>query len=162
ADAALGEAEVRVVGRNDFAGAHDMVLAAFRADPTQGDLYEYLHALDVQVLNRDPDAELAGVAEQAKAAISSARKAALSALNDVRSSVGQPAVTEDTALDAAAEAHAFYYLFNLTDPALSGTGIHSETSSQPGFTGETAIARAHHFGYGDSRVDEVADHTYTP
>jgi hypothetical protein len=162
ADAALGEAEVLVVGKNDFAGAHDLVLAALRADPTQADLYEYLHALDVQVLNRDPNAELAGVADQASAAATTARKDALNIVNAVRSSVGQPAVTDDPALDAAAQAHAFYYLFNLADPALSGTGIHGETSSQPGFTGETAIARASHFGYGDSRVDEVADHTYTP
>jgi hypothetical protein len=65
-------------------------------------------------------------------------------------------------MDEAALSHAFYYLFNLTDPALSGTGTHSETATQPGFTGETAIVRAHHFGYAGGGADEVLDHTYTP
>jgi hypothetical protein len=158
----LGEAEVLVVGQNDFGHAHDLVLAALRRNPTHSDLYQYLRALDLQVLKRNPDAELAGVAPQAGAALTAARKAALAEVNAYRSAVGLPPVAEDGAMDEAAQAHAFYYLFNLADPGLSGTGIHSEASSRAGFTGETAIVRARHFGYGDTRADEVIDHAYTP
>ena len=86
----------------------------------------------------------------------------MAAVNAYRSRVGLGPVTEDAAMDQAAQAHAFYYLFNLTDPALVGTGIHSETSTQPGFTGETAVIRSHHFGFAEARADEVMDHTYTP
>jgi predicted Zn-dependent protease len=161
-EAALGEAEVLIVGRSDFMDAHNLVLAALRRNPAQSDLYEYLRALDLQVLKRDPSAELGGVASQASAALADSRRAAIGAVNAYRSSVGLAPVTEDPAMDQAAQAHAFYYLFNLTDPALSGTGIHNETSTQPGFSGETAIVRAHHFGYADARSDEVMDHTYTP
>jgi predicted Zn-dependent protease len=162
AEASLGEAEVLVVGRSDFAGAHDLLLVALRGDPTKSDVYEYLRQLDLQVLKRDPEAELAGIAPQAGTALATARKAALDSVNGYRSTVGLAPVTEDPAMDQAAQAHAFYYLFNLVDPALSGLGIHNETSTQPGFTGQTPIARAQHFGYGDARADEVTDHAYTP
>jgi predicted Zn-dependent protease len=162
AEASLGESEVLVAGRSDFAGAHDLLLAALRGDPTKGDVYQYLRQLDLQVLKRDPDAELATIAPQAGTALTAARKAALDGLNAYRATVGLAPVTEDAAMDQAAQAHAFYYLFNLADPALSGIGIHNETSTQPGFTGETPIVRAQHFGYGDARSDEVTDHAYTP
>src|SRR5205807_4694145 len=110
-EAALGEAEVLVVGQNDFGHAHDLVLAALRRNPTHSDLYQYLRALDLQVLKRNPDAELAGVAPQAGAALTAARKAALAEVNAYRSAVGLPPVAEDGAMDEAAQAHAFYYLF---------------------------------------------------
>src|SRR5438093_3135551 len=50
AEAALGEAQVLVVGQADFTTAHDLVLAALRRDPTQSNLYQYLRALDLQVI----------------------------------------------------------------------------------------------------------------
>jgi uncharacterized protein YkwD len=162
AEAVLGEAEVLVVGRSDFADAHDLLVLALRGDPTQSDVYQYLRQLDLQVLKRDPATDLAGIAPQAPAALATARKAALDGVNANRSTLGLAPVTEDPAMDEAAQAHAFYYLFNLADPALSGTGIHNETSTQPGFTGETPIVRAQHFGYSDTRGGEVIDHAYTP
>ena len=162
AEAALGEAEVLVVGRSDFTGAHDLLVQALRGDPTQSDVYQYLRQLDLQVLKRDPATDLAAIAPQAPTALATARKAALDGVNAFRSTLGLAPVTEDPTVDEAAQAHAFYYLFNLADPALSGAGIHNETAAQPGFTGETAIVRAQHFGYGDAHVEEVIDHAYTP
>jgi hypothetical protein len=75
--------------------------------------------------------------------------------------VGVAPLTEDPGITQGAEAHAYYYLFNLGQPQLQGLGIHSEDQSLPGFSGESSIVRDRHFGYTGTRGAEVINHVAT-
>ena len=161
-EAALGQAEVLVVTKRDFNGAHDLLTAALRRDPTSSDVYEYLRYLDLLLLKKDPDAELSQLAPQRPAALAADRKAALDRVNAYRSGVGMAALQEDPALAEAAQAHAYYYLFNFGQPQLQGLGIHTEDPSLPGFFGASSLDRDRHFGYSGGRAAEVIDHDFTP
>ena len=161
-EAALGLAEVAVAVNRDFNGAHDLLLGVLKRDPTSSGVYEYLRYLDLLVLKRDPDAELGPIAPQRPAALAADRKAALDQLNARRSALGVPALREDPALDEAAQAHAYYYLFNASQAQVSGSGISSEDQSLPGFTGAHSIDRDRRFGYTGTRGVEVANHGYSP
>ena len=160
AEAALGQAEIDSLQR-DFNGAHDVLLSALKADPTSSGVYEYLRYLDLLVLKKDPASELAPIAPVGPAALAADRKAALDVVNAARSAAGVPALREDPALDEAAQAHAYYYLFNASQSQVSGTGISMEDPSLPGFTGVRGIDRDRHFGFTGARGTELADHTLT-
>lgn len=162
AEAAVGLAEVDVVVQRDFNAAHDLLLAALQRDPTSSPVYEYLRYLDLLVLKRDPVAELGPIAPQRPGQLAADRKAALDAASGPRSALGVPALQEDAALDEAAQAHAYYYLFNANQSQVGGTGIISEDSSLPGFTGARSIDRDRHFGYTGARGVELANHLLTP
>lgn len=162
AEAALGLAEMDVALQRDFNGAHDVLLNALKADPTSSGVYEYLRYLDLLVLKKDPAAELNPIASQRPGAITDGRTTALGAANVARSSAGLSPLREDPALDEAAQAHAYFYLFNASQSQVSGTGITAEDPSLPGFTGARAIDRDHHFGFSGARGAELADHAVTP
>ena len=161
-EAAIGPAELMVVTRRDFTGAHDLLLTALQRDPGSSGAYEFLRYLDLLVIKRDPDAELGAIAPQRPAALAGVRKAALDRVNGYRSGVGLPALREDPALAEAAEAHAYFYLFNFGQPQLQGLGIHAEDPALPGFVGASALDRDRHFGFGGSRSAEVIDHDFSP
>ncbi|TDN59088.1 CAP domain-containing protein [Paraburkholderia sp. BL10I2N1] len=77
-------------------------------------------------------------------AAASAQLAVFNLLNQQRQQCGFPALTENTTLDQAAQAHAAYMGQNgaqITD---------TEVSGNPGFTGVTYADRAVHFGYPQS------------
>jgi tetratricopeptide (TPR) repeat protein len=160
-EAALGQAEVDVALNRDFNGAHDLLLNALKVNPTSSALYEYLRYLDLLVLKTDPAAELVPIAAQRPADLAAARRAALDAMNGPRSALGLPALQDDPALDEAAQAHAYFYLFNASQSQLGGTGISTEDASLPGFTGVNPIDRARHFGYAGARGAEMANHVLT-
>lgn len=162
AEAALGQAEIDVALQRDFNGAHDVLLNALKADPTSSGVYEYLRYLDLLVLKKDPAAELDPIAPQRPSALAADRKAAVDAVNAARSADGLPALTEDPALDEAAQAHAYFYVFNASQQQVSGAGIVMEDPSLPGYTGARAIDRDRHFGYTGARGAELADHALTP
>jgi Cysteine-rich secretory protein family len=162
AEAALGLAEIDVALQRDFNGAHDVLLNALKGNPTSSGLYEYLRYLDLLVLKKDPAAELDPITPQRPAALAADRKAALDAVNAARSADGLPALTEDPALDEAAQAHTYFYLFNVSQSQVSGSGIVMEDPSLPGFTGARAVDRARHFGFTGARGTELADHALTP
>jgi uncharacterized protein YkwD len=162
AEAAVGLAEIDAVVNRDFNAAHDLLLAALQRNRTSSAIYEFLRALDQQVVGRDPAAELGPIAPQAPPDVANDRKAALDAVNNLRTSHGLPAVQEDPALAAAAQAHAYFYLFNASQSQVSGTGIVTEAPALPGATGATALDRARHFGYGGPRATELASHVLTP
>src|SRR5215471_2746792 len=162
AEAALGQAEIDVALQRDFNGAHDLLLNALKADPTSSSVYEYLRCLDLLVLKKDPAAELDPIAPQRPAALAADRKAALDVGNAARSAAGLPALREDPALDEAAQAHAYFYLFNVSQSQVSGTGITAEDPSLPGFTGARGIDRDRHFGFTGARGTELAEHALTP
>lgn len=162
AEAALGLAEIDVALQRDFNGAHDVLLNALKNDPTSSGVYEYLRYLDLLVLKKDPAAELGPIAPQRPAAMAADRKAALDGVNAARSAAGLPPVREDPALDEAAQAHAYYYLFNASQSQVSGTGILTEDASLPGFTGARPIDRDRHFGFNGARGTELANHTLSP
>jgi hypothetical protein len=161
AEAALGQAEIDVALQRDFNGAHDLLLNALKADPTSGGVYEYLRYLDLLVLKKDPAAELDPITPQRPGAIANARKAALDVANAARSAAGLPALREDPALDEAAQAHVYFYLFNASQSQVSGTGLTAEDPSLPGFIGARAIDRDRHFGFTGARAAELADHAVT-
>ena len=161
AEAALGMAEIDVALQRDYSAAHDLLLNTLKRDPTSSAVYEYLRYLDLLVLKRDPATELDAVAPQRPAALAADRKAALDVANAARSASGLPALQEDPALDEAAQAHAHYYLFNVSQSQVGGTGITAEDASLPGATGARAIDRARHFGFTGARGTELADHALT-
>jgi hypothetical protein len=158
AEAALGLAEIAVALRRDFATAHDLLLSTLKLDPTSSDVYQYLSYLDLLVLKRDPAPELNAVAPQQPAGLAAIRKSALDTLNGARGAAGVPALVEDPALDQAAQAHAYFFLFNASQQQLVGTGLDMEDASLPGFTGATAIDRDHHFGFTGAHSAELANH----
>ena len=161
-EAALGLAEVNVALNRDFNAAHDLLLNALKQNPTSSGIYEFLRYLDLLVLKRDPAAELGPISSQRPADLAADRKAALDRLNSMRSSLGIPPVREDAAMAEAAQAHAYFFMFNAGQQQLSGVGIHTEDSSLPGFVGAQPLDRDRHFGYAGSRASEVITHVMTP
>jgi uncharacterized protein YkwD/Tfp pilus assembly protein PilF len=161
-EASLALAEIQVALNHDFNSGHDVARASLKQNPSSFDLYEYLAHLDTLVLHIDPATDLGAPPADVAATLTADRKSALDAVNGVRAHAGLGTVADDTALDAGADAHAFYYLFNVADSSVSGLGIHTETSTLPGYTGADALQRAHHFGYSGNVVAEVLDHVYLP
>ncbi|HEY4027109.1 MAG TPA: CAP domain-containing protein [Candidatus Dormibacteraeota bacterium] len=161
AEAAVGLAEIDAVVNRDFNAAHDVLLTALQRSPTSSAIYEFLRALDLLVLKKDPAADLGTVAPQRPPDLTTERKTALDAVNNLRTARGLSAVQEDPALAEAAQAHAYFYLFNAGQSQLSGAGITAEDPALPGFTGAAALDRDRHFGYGGPRATEVAGHVFT-
>src|SRR5215472_4259114 len=161
-EAVLGRAEIDVAINRDFTGAHDLLLGALKQSPTSSSVYEYLRYLDLLVLKKDPASELNAITPQRPADLAADRKAALDSLNSLRSSLALPSVPEDPALAEAAQAHAYFFLFNAGQQQLTGTGIHTEDPSLPGFIGAQPLDRDRHFGYGGARVDEGITRVLTP
>jgi tetratricopeptide (TPR) repeat protein len=159
-EASLALAEVEVAINHDLKAGHDRALAALKQNPTSQELYEYVRNLDELALKTDPAADLGTLATPARLAAD--RKAALDLVNASRAQAGLSAVTEDPALDGSAQAHAHYFLFNVTDQSVAGLGIHTEQQSLAGFTGADPGARARHFGYKGDHTAEVLDHVFTP
>jgi tetratricopeptide (TPR) repeat protein len=163
AEAVLGRAELAVALKREFNAAHDLLAEALKKDPGSDQVYRYLRYLDLLVLKKDPDADLQALVPRPPAdPTPELRRAALDTVNGYRAAVGLPPVAEDPALSQGAEAHAYYYLFNLGQPQLQGLGIHSEDESLPGFTGASSVLRDRHFGYAGTRGAEVIDHVATP
>ena len=161
-EAAIGLAEVDVALQRDFNGAHDLLLATLSRSPTSSQVYEFLRYLDLLVLKKDPAADLDAIAPQRPAQLGTDRKAAMDTIAGPRAALGLPALSEDPALDEAAQAHAYFYLFNASQQQVSGPGIISEDASLPGFTGARSIDRDRHFGFTGARGVELANHTLTP
>ena len=162
ATASLGSAVSKVVGPRNFATAHDTLLAALKRDPTNSTVYEFIWYLDKLVLKTDPVAELTPIASVLPSGLATARKAALDSVNAYRQQAGVTAVTADPALAEAAEAHAWYTIFNYGQPSESGLGIHTEDPTLPGFVAANFLQRDHAAGYQGTRAAEVINHVYTP
>jgi uncharacterized protein YkwD len=153
---------IQVVGPRNFAAAHDTLLAALKRDPSNSTVYEFLWYLDKLVLNKDPAAELKPIAPTPPAGLAADRQSALDAVNAYRKQAGAPAVTADPALAEAAEAHAWYTIFNYGQPSESGLGIHTEDPKLPGFVAANFLQRDRAAGYQGTRAAEVINHVYTP
>lgn len=80
---------------------------------------------------------------------------ALERINRWRAWAGLAPLVRHPALEAAAQAHARYYLLNSGDPDLVGMGLHREEPGNPGFTGEDLIARARAQGYRGSVNENI-------
>lgn len=159
-EAALGEAEVEADGQRSFSSAHDILAAALKADPKQAAVAEYLYWLDQLVLKTDGGAELKSLGAGSPDAEAGARQTLMDAENALRKSAGLDPVVDNPALDQAAVAHAYYFLFNFGDQSLAGTGVHSENAQLPGYSGAKSAQRAQHFGYSRNRGEEVIAHAY--
>ncbi|MFM0386945.1 CAP domain-containing protein [Paraburkholderia dipogonis] len=79
-------------------------------------------------------------------AASTAQLAVFTTLNQQRQQCGFPALTENTVLDQAAQAHAKYMGQN------GGIITDTEAVANPGFTGTTYSDRAVHFGFPNSQI----------
>jgi predicted Zn-dependent protease len=159
---ALALAELAVAGKRDFKGAHDSLVPVLKANPTRSDVYQFLWNLDTYVLKIDADRDLAPTAATPPGDLAAARSEAMAAVNDARKTAGLGPLSEDSALDRASQAHAWYTFFNLGDPSLSGLGVHQETQNLPGFVAASPIARDVAAGYKGTRGSEVINHVYTP
>ena len=160
--AALGQAEVDVAVNRDFNGAHTVLLDALKRSPTSSPIYEYLRYLDLLVLKKDPAVELDAITPQRPADIAADRKAAVGRLNAVRSTLALAPVSEDASLVEAAQAHAYFYMFNASQPQVTGATISAEDPSLPGFVGAQPLDRDRHFGYTGGRSEEVVTQVLTP
>ncbi len=158
--AAVSRAELATLSQ-DYQGARSVLLTALTANPAGGAAYQYLSQLDSQVLKRDPGPDLAPAAAAA-ASLAGDTAAVLARVNSERAAAGVSPLAADPALTKAAQAHAYYYLFNLADPAVAGAGILLETPGRPGFTGADALARARAHGYQGAAVREAAGHLFSP
>ena len=158
--ASLGEAELDVSAKRDFKAAHDLLLASQRANPTSLDVYNYLYHLDLLVLRTDPVQELGPA--PAGTALSDARKQGLDRVNSFRATLGLPSLAESAPLSQAALAHAYFWLFNFGQAAVTDVGVHAEDPALPGAIGADSLARAQHFGYTGSRTAEDISHAYLP
>lgn len=162
AAASAGVALVAVAGSRDFKSAHDVLLSALKKSPGDATVYYFLWYLDKLLLKTDPAADMAAAgAGQPPAGLTTARQQALDAVNADRGN-GVGKLSADPAMAEASEAHAWYTLFNLGDPSLSGLGIHSEQAGLPGYTGASPLARDVAAGYRGNRGAEVLNHVYTP
>jgi hypothetical protein len=75
-----------------------------------------------------------------------AQLAVFNTINQQRQQCGFPALTENTVLDQAAQAHALYMSQN------GGLITDTEDSTKPGYTGLTYTDRAVHFGFPDAHT----------
>jgi uncharacterized protein YkwD len=157
-EAAIGAAELSVLVGHDARGAHDLLARTLRADPTLSDVYQFARELDLLVLNVDPNTDLTSVVPRPPTDLDATRRAVLDSVNRSRALLGLKPLAADGALADAAEAHAYYVLFNLTDQAIAGTGIHTQSRSDQGFVGVSNLDRARHFGFRGDAADEVIDH----
>ena len=87
---------------------------------------------------------------------------ALATVNRYRRLAGLDPVTSSSVIEQSARAHAFYTFFNGASPDILDLGIHKETSSGQGYTGENVLARARHFGYPQRSMAEVITHRNDP
>ncbi|MFN2466293.1 MAG: CAP domain-containing protein [Candidatus Dormibacteria bacterium] len=87
---------------------------------------------------------------------------ALDALNATRAKARLSAVHLDDRITQGATAHAYWWLFNLSLPAVKGLGIHREVPGTPGFTGATMRDRSSRFGYPQASMAEDITHRDEP
>ncbi|HEV1997733.1 MAG TPA: Ig-like domain-containing protein, partial [Candidatus Dormibacteraeota bacterium] len=87
---------------------------------------------------------------------------ALRALNGTRAIAGLSPVHIDTRISSGATAHAYWWLFNLSLPAVKGLGIHREVPGTPGYTGVTMRDRSTRFGYPQASMAEDITHRGDP
>jgi uncharacterized protein YkwD len=160
--ASLGLAELEVTLKRDFSGAHDLVLASFKANTGSTDVYRYLYYLDLLVLKTDPVKELGPAPTDATNSLVAARGLALDRVNGFRKGVGLTPVAESASLADAALAHVYFWLFNYGQAAVADVRIHDEDPSLPGAVGIDSLARAQHFGYAGQRTAEDISHSYLP
>ena len=160
--ASLGLAELDVAAKRDFTAAHDLLLGSLKANPSSADVYTYLRFLDLLVLKKDPDAELAPIQATEPPAPAAQRKEAFDRVNSYRSALGLSAVTEAPAISQSALAHSYFYLFNFGQTAVQDVRIHQEDPTLPGAFGANISLRAQHFGFAAKRMAEVISHAYLP
>jgi Flp pilus assembly protein TadD len=91
-----------------------------------------------------------------------AEQQALSVLNATRATAGLAPVHVDNRISRGATAHAYWWLFNLSQPAVKGLGIHREIPGTPGFTGITMRDRSTLFGYPQASMAEDITHRGDP
>ena len=87
---------------------------------------------------------------------------ALDVLNATRAKAGLSPVHLDDRITSGATAHAYWWLFNLSLPAVKGLGIHREVPGTPGFTGVTMRDRSTRFGYPQASMAEDITHRGDP
>ncbi|MGI8608387.1 MAG: CAP domain-containing protein [Candidatus Dormibacteria bacterium] len=87
---------------------------------------------------------------------------ALDTLNRARATAGLAPVHIDNRITSGATAHAYWWLFNLSLPAVKGLGIHREVPGSPGFTGVTMRDRSTRFGYPQASMAEDITHRGDP
>jgi Flp pilus assembly protein TadD len=90
------------------------------------------------------------------------QQGALDALNATRKLAHLNPVHLDDRISSGATAHAYWWLFNMSLPAVKGLGIHREVPNTPGFTGITMRDRSTKFGYPQASMAEDITHRGDP
>ena len=152
----LGLAEVLVAGRKDPKAADDVLSAALARHPDAQAVADYRGWLGTLVLT-----PTTATIPPALPGLTAERTQAYDLVNSFRQKVSLPALQPDRSLSVAAQAHAYYVLFNWGDPSLAGVGIHAEDPKLPGFRGQNSAERDRHFGYAGFQSAEVLNHTGT-
>jgi uncharacterized protein YkwD len=169
-----GAGEAAVAARGDINAGIAAFQAALRADPTDVRAAGYLLAL-ARYVEHDPAAGMGRIATavaashaghgQARpappdpaAAESGDAQRALADVNQARRDAGLAPVRLEARLNASAESHSYYWLFNNLSSTVAGLGIHRETPGLTGYSGQDPGTRALAFGYPNQRVAEDIDH----
>jgi tetratricopeptide (TPR) repeat protein len=90
------------------------------------------------------------------------QSAALAAVNQYRRIAGLPPVSSSSIIHQSSLSHAYYTLFNGASPSILNLGIHQESASGLGYTGDNVLSRAEHFGYPQRSMAEVITHRNDP
>ena len=90
------------------------------------------------------------------------QQGALDALNKARAQAHLAPVRLDSRISSGATAHAYWWLFNLSLPAVKGLGIHREVANTSGFTGVTMRDRSTTFGFPQASMAEDITHRGEP
>jgi len=143
-------------GNPDTAGLLEGFLRYVKDDPAGAD------AVSIGVAPREPLNPRAAFPSRLAALRQQEQQQALEALNQARGRAHLAPVRIDDRITRGATAHAYWWLFNLSLPAVKGLGIHREVPGTPGFTGVTMRDRSTHFGLPQASMAEDITHRGEP
>jgi tetratricopeptide (TPR) repeat protein len=156
AEKLLRQAVADAPGNSEIAGLLEGFLRYIKLDPRAAD------AVTVGQPPKEPLNPLATFPSNLSETRHRQQQGALDALNAVRAKAHLSPVHLDDRITQGATAHAYWWLFNLSNPAVKGLGIHREVPNTPGFTGVTMRDRSTRFGYPQASMAEDITHRGVP
>ncbi len=156
AEKLLRQALADAPGSVELAGLLEGFLRYIKRDPQAAD------AVTVGAPPTEPLNPLASFPTRLAEVRHREQQGALDSLNATRARAHLSAVHLDERITQGATAHAYWWLFNLSLPAVKGLGIHREVANTPGFTGVTMRDRSTRFGYPQASMAEDITHRGEP
>lgn len=156
AEKLLRQATADAPDNPDTAALLEGFLRYIKGDPAGAD------ALRVGAGPREPLNPRAGFPTTVAEIRHQEQQGALDALNAARKQAHLNPAHLDDRISSGATAHAYWWLFNLSLPAIKGLGIHREVANTSGFTGVTMRDRSTTFGFPQASMAEDITHRGEP